>query len=65
VDGRRHRSGGLPDYDAWVARVGEDEARWLSYTAAEAARMLDGVLPVTIWRDGQACPRPRWPMPLE
>jgi DNA-binding XRE family transcriptional regulator len=41
----------LRDYDAWVARIGEDEARRLSYTAAEVDRMLDGVLPVTIWRE--------------
>jgi DNA-binding XRE family transcriptional regulator len=41
----------LRDYDAWVAGIGEDEARRLSYTAAEVNRMLDGVLPVTIWRE--------------
>jgi DNA-binding XRE family transcriptional regulator len=41
----------LRDYDAWVAGIGEDEARRLSYTAAEVDRMLDGVLPVTIWRE--------------
>ena len=39
------------DYDAWVAQIGEDEARRLSYTAAEVDRLLDGASPVTIWRE--------------
>ena len=39
------------DYDAWVAQVGADEARRLSYTAAEVDRLLDGISPVTIWRE--------------
>jgi DNA-binding XRE family transcriptional regulator len=39
------------DYDAWIARIGKEEARRLCYTAAEVDRLLDGVSPVTIWRE--------------
>ena len=37
---------------AWRAAIGEEEARRLSYTAAETCRMaLDDVSPIVIWRE--------------
>ena len=41
----------VQDYTAWIAAVGTDEARRLSFTDAEVERMLDGASAVTIWRE--------------
>ena len=41
----------LQEYRAWAVALGPEEAKRLSYTAAEAASMLDGQSALATWRN--------------